>query len=155
MNDPYPTGSGSVRYDAGRPTGTEASRDVGDASVGQLISEVAADLSTLMRKELELARAEITTEAKKAGKGAGMLGGAGYAGHMVALFASLAMSWALSDLLDFSWGWGFFIVAAVWAVVATVLYVKGREQLKRVNPKPEQTVETLKEDVQWAKNRTR
>jgi hypothetical protein len=155
MNDPYPTGSGSVRYEPGGATGTEARRDVGESSVGELISEVAADLSTLMRKELELARAEITSEAKKAGRGAGLLGGAGYAGHMVALFASLAISWALSDLFDFSWGWGFFIVAAVWAVAATVLYLKGREQIRRVHPKPEQTVETLKEDLQWAKNRTR
>jgi hypothetical protein len=57
-------------------------------------------------------------------------------------------------LLD-SWGWGLVIVAALWGVVAAVLYGKGREQLKRVNPKPEQTVDTLKEDVQWAKNRTR
>jgi len=160
MNDPYPTDGGSVRYDPGNATvgtgtSTDGRRDVADASVGQLIGEVAADLSTLMRKEIELARAEITTEAKKAGKGAGMLGGAGYAGHMVALFVSLAISWAISDLFDFSWGWGFFIVAAVWAVVAAVLYTKGRAQMKRVHPKPEQTVDTLKEDVQWAKNRTR
>jgi nitrate/nitrite transporter NarK len=108
-----------------------------------------------MRKELELAKAEMKVEAQKAGKGVGMLGGAGYAGHMVALFLSLALSWALSDLLDFSWGWGFAIVAVLWAIVAAVLYSKGREQMKKVNPKPEQTVETLKEDVQWAKNRTR
>jgi len=154
MNEPYPTdsGAGAVRLE----TGTEnQQRDVSEASVGELIGEVAADLSTLMRKEIELARAELTSEAKKAGKGAGMLGGAGYAGHMLALFLSLALSWALSDLFDFSWGWGFAIVAALWGVVAFVLYSKGRQQLKTVNPKPEQTVETLKEDVQWAKNRTR
>jgi len=151
MNDPYPIDGGSVRYD----TATDARRDVGETSVGQLIGEVAADLSTLMRKEIELARAEITTEAKKAGKGAGMLGGAGYAGHMMALFVSFAIAWAIPDLFDFSVGWGFFIVAAVWAVVAAVLYTKGRAQMKRVHPKPEQTVDTLKEDVQWAKNRTR
>lgn len=154
MNDPYPTGTGSVRYDSNSDTAREMQREVADASVGQLIGEVATDLSTLMRKEFELARAELTVEAKKAGKGAGMLGGAGYAGHMLALFASLALSWGIGDLLD-SWGWGLVIVAALWGVVAAVLYGKGREQLKRVNPKPEQTVDTLKEDVQWAKNRTR
>jgi len=157
MSNPYPSDSGSVRYgtspDADAAAGGRP--DVSGSSVGELIGEVAADLSTLMRKEIELAKAELTTEAKKAGKGAGMLGGAGYAGHMLALFASLALSWAISDLGDFSWGWGFLIVAAIWAVVAAVLYSKGREQMKRVNPKPEQTVETLKEDVQWAKNRTR
>ena len=156
MTDPYPTDAGAVRYDTGAGAGTgEPRRDVSEASVGQLIGEVASDLSTLMRKEIELAKAEMTTEAKKAGKGAGLLGGAGYAGHMVALFLSLALSWALSDLLDFSWGWGMFIVAVLWAIAAAVLYSKGREQMKKVNPKPEQTVDTLKEDVQWAKNRTR
>lgn len=156
MNDPYPTGTGSVRYDPNVDTrDVRDVRDVSDSSVGQLIGEVASDLSTLVRKELELARAELTVEAKKAGKGAGMLGGAGYAGHMLALFASLALSWAIQDLADFSWGWGFLIVAVLWGIVAAVLYSKGREQLKKVNPKPEQTVDTLKEDVQWAKNRTR
>lgn len=157
MTDPYPTDTGAVRYDtgAGAGPGGEPRRDVSEASVGQLIGEVASDLSTLVRKEIELAKAEMTTEAKKAAKGAGMLGGAGYAGHMVALFLSLALSWAISDLADFSWGWGFVIVGVLWAIVAGVLYSKGREQMKKVNPKPEQTVDTLKEDVQWAKNRTR
>jgi len=157
MTNPYPSDSGSVRYETGARVdgGETGSSNVSESSVGQLIGEVASDLSTLLRKEIELAKAELTAEAKKAGKGAGLLGGAGYAGHMLALFASLALSWAISDIAEFSWGWGFFIVAAIWAVVGTVLYVKGREQMKRVNPKPEQTVATLKEDVQWAKNRTR
>jgi len=155
MNDPYPTDSGSVRVNTGTEGRGDGRPDVSDTSVGQLIGEVASDLSTLMRKEIELAKAEMTAEAKKAGKGAGLLGGAGYAGHMVALFVSLALSWAISDLADFSWGWGFLIVSIIWAIVAAVLYSKGREQMKRVNPKPEQTVDTLKEDVQWAKNRTK
>jgi len=156
MNDPYPTDSGSVRLNTGgSEMRTETRPDVSDTSVGQLIGEVASDLSTLMRKEIELAKAEMTTEAKKAGKGAGMLGGAGYAGHMVALFVSLALAWAIADLADFSLGWGFLIVGVIWAIVAGVLYSKGRAALKTVNPKPEQTVDTLKEDVQWAKNRTR
>lgn len=159
MNDPYPTDSGTVRIDPdadGRYDGAAANRrDVTDSSVGKLIGEVVSDLSTLMRQEIELAKAELTAEAKKAGKGAGMLGGAGYAGHMFALFMSLALSWAIFDLLDFSWGWGFLIVSVLWGIVAGVLYTKGREQLKTVSPKPTQTVETLKEDVQWAKNRTK
>jgi len=157
MTDPYPTDSGAVRMSNPNSDRLDVSqpRDVADSSVGQLVGEVASDLSTLVRKEIELARAELTVEAKKAGKGAGMLGGAGYAGHMLALFASLALSWAISDLADFSWGWGFLIVAVLWGIVAAVLYSKGREQMKKVSPKPDQTVETIKEDVQWAKNRTR
>ncbi|MEO6715323.1 MAG: phage holin family protein [Mycobacteriales bacterium] len=159
MSDPYPTGTGtsSVRYSPNSDgvRDHDDTRDVSDSSVGQLIGEVAADLSTLMRKEIELARAELTVEAKKAGKGAGLLGGAGYAGHMLALFVSLALAWAIADLADFSLGWGFFIVAAAWGIAAAVLYSKGRAQLKKVEPKPEQTIETLKEDVQWAKNRAK
>jgi hypothetical protein len=149
MSDPYP-GERTIRLDAER----ETERDVTQASVGQLISEVTSDLSTLMRQELDLAKAEVKTEVAKAGKGAGMLGGAGYAGHLTVLFVSLTLMWALGDLFDHL-AWGALVVALIWGIAAAVLYVKGREQLKRVNPKPEQTVETLKEDVQWAKNRTR
>ena len=70
-------------------------RDVGDASVGELFSEVAQDMSTLMRQELALAKAEVKEEAVKAGRAAGMFGGAGFAGYMVLLFASIAAWWGL------------------------------------------------------------
>ena len=79
--------------------------------------------------------------AAKAGKGAGMLGGAGYAGHLTVLFLSLALWAALASAMPA--GWAALIVAVVWAVVAGVLFVLGRKQLKTVNPKPERTVETL------------
>ena len=146
MTNPYPDDRSSLRLDP--------DRDVSQASVGQLIGEVTSDLSTLMRQELDLAKAEMKAEAAKAGKGAGMLGGAGYAGHLTVLFLSLTLMWALGDLWNHL-AWGALVVALIWGLAATFLFVKGREQIKRVNPKPEQTVETLKEDVQWAKNRTR
>jgi len=154
MPDPYPNEGGAVSVSRDTSYDSTPERDVSQASVGELIGEVTADLSTLMRKELELAKAEMKVEATKAGKGLGMLGGAGYAGHVAALFLSFALAWALADLFDFSLGWGYFLVALLWAVVGAVLYSKGRAQMKQVNPKPEQTVETLKEDVQWAKTRT-
>jgi hypothetical protein len=131
-------------------------------SVGQLIGDVTRDLSTLMRQELELAKAELKADANKAtgevkaqgakaGKGAGMLGGAGYGGHMVALFLSLALMWALGSAMPL--GWAALIVAVLWGIVAAVLFVMGRKQLKtidftglkNINPKPEQTVETLQQ----------
>jgi hypothetical protein len=115
--------------------------DVEGVSVGELIGEVSRDLSTLMRQELALAKAELTVEAKKAGAGAGMLGGAGYAGHLTVLFLSLALWAGLASAMPA--GWAALIVAAVWAVVAAVLFVVGRGRLKQVNPKPERTVETL------------
>ncbi len=145
-----------------QPLTDEGHPDVEGVSVGQLIGEVSRDMSTLMRQELELAKAELKAEATKAtgevkaqaakaGKGAGMLGGAGYGGHMVALFLSLALMWALGSAIPL--GWAALIVAVIWGIVAAVLYSMGRKQLKQVdfsglkqvNPKPEQTVETLQQ----------
>jgi hypothetical protein len=117
--------------------------DVSSTSVGTLISEVTNDLSTLMRQELELAKAELKQEASKTGKAAGMLGGAGFAGYMVALFLSIALWWALANGMDE--GWAALIVAVLWAVIAAVLFTVGRKKLREVNPKPERTVQTLKE----------
>ncbi|GHF65784.1 hypothetical protein FHX82_006067 [Amycolatopsis bartoniae] len=117
--------------------------DVSDASVGQLMSNVSRDLSTLLRQELTLAKAEVKAEAAKAGKGAGMLGGAGFAGYMVLLFLSLALWWGLANVMDQSWA--ALIVAALWAIAAAVLFATGRRNLRRVEPVPERTVETLKE----------
>ena len=129
-------------YADGQATQTERP-EVHGRSVGELIGEVSNDLSTLMRQELALAKAEVKAEATKTGKAAGMLGGAGLAGYMVALFASIALWWALANGMDE--GWAALIVAALWAVVGAVLYSLGRSRLKSVHPKPERTVQTLKE----------
>jgi Putative Actinobacterial Holin-X, holin superfamily III len=118
-------------------------RDVSDASVGELVGGVAQDLSTLMRQELALAKAEVKQEAVKAGRGAGMLGAAGFAGYMVLLFASIAAWWGLAEVM--ASGWAALIVTAVWAVIGAVLYVMGRQRLREVNPVPEQTAETVRE----------
>jgi hypothetical protein len=114
-----------------------------DLSVGELIGEVTRDFSTLMRQEIELAKAEITQEAVKTGRAAGMLSAAGFAGYMVLLFLSVALGIALAHVMDLARA--MLIVAAVWAVPALLLYSAGRRQLQRVHPKPQRTVETLKE----------
>jgi hypothetical protein len=114
---------------------------VENASVGELIGQVTRDLSSLLRQELELAKAELKTEAAKAGKGAGMLGGAGFAGYMVLLFLSIAAWWGLNNVMDSAWA--ALIVAVLWAVIGAVLFTTGRGELRRVNPKPERTVETV------------
>ncbi|OKJ94491.1 hypothetical protein AMK26_32155 [Streptomyces sp. CB03234] len=124
-----------------------------DRSVGELLSEVTSDVQTLFRQEVELAKAEIREEASKAGKAAGMFGGAGFAGYMVALFVSLAAMFGLANVMDL--GWAALIITAVWAVIAAVLFVMGRSRMREVSPKPEQTVETLKEDAQWARHPTK
>ncbi|MEU8655086.1 phage holin family protein [Streptomyces sp. NPDC048737] len=124
-----------------------------DRSMGRLLSEVTGDLQTLFRQEVELAKTEIREEASKAGKAAGMYGGAGFAGYMVLLFLSLAAVLGLANVMD--GGWAALIVTAVWAVVAAVLYQKGRERMRTVSPKPEQTVETMKENAEWARHPTK
>jgi putative superfamily III holin-X len=125
----------------GTPT-TEAGRpDVEGTSVGQLIGEVTKNLSTLMRQELELAKAELTIEAKKAGQGAGMFGAAGFAGYMVLMFLSFALWWALANVMDI--GLAALIVAVLWGVIGAVTFSMGRTKFKQLHPKPERTIDTL------------
>jgi predicted butyrate kinase (DUF1464 family) len=124
-----------------------------DNSVPELLSEVTSDVQTLFRQEIELAKAEIREEATKAGKAAGMFGGAGFAGYMVAVFLSLAAMFALANVMDT--GWAALLVTGVWAAIGGVLFALGRSRMRSVSPKPEQTVQTLKEDAQWARHPTR
>ncbi len=98
--------------------------------MGELISEITSDLSTLMRQEVELAKAEATQSAKRAGKGAGMFGGAGLAGHMVLLFLSIAVWWAIGD--GIGRGWSALIVAVIWAVIGLVLFLLGRREFASI-----------------------
>ncbi|MEU0055533.1 phage holin family protein [Streptomyces sp. NPDC006334] len=125
----------------------------GGDSVGELLSVVTSDVQTLFRQEVELAKAEVRQEATKAGKAAGMYGGAGFGGYMVLLFLSLAAVLGLANVMD--GGWAALIVAAVWAVIAAVLYQRGRTRMRAVEPKPERTVETMKENAEWARHPTR
>jgi len=122
---------------------TPSQQKASETSLGELVGEVSRDLSTLMRKELELAKAELAESAKRAGKGAGLLGGAGYAGLMAVFFLSIALWWGLGDLID-SLGWSAVIVAVIWAIIAGILFAIGRSRLKSVQGAP-QTVETVKE----------
>ncbi len=117
--------------------------EVSDATVGELMSKVSRDLSTLIRQELQLAKAELKVEATKAGKGAGLLGGAGFAGYMVMLFLSLALWAALANVMDV--GLAALIVGGLWAIVAGLLFVTGRSRMREVRPTPERTVQTLKD----------
>lgn len=122
-------------------------------SLGDLLGELSGDLSKLMRQELELAKAEFRQEAVKAGKATGMLAAAGFAGYLTTVLLSLALVFALGAVMPL--GWAALIVAALWGVTGLVLYTTGRARLRTVNPKPERTVETLKEDAEWAKHPTK
>jgi hypothetical protein len=102
-------------------------------SVGELLSDISSDLSTLMRQELELAKAELQLSAKRAGKGAGMFAGAGIAGHLTLVFISVAAWWTIGE------GTGH----GCWAIIAAVLAATGRSEIK-ATPGIPQTTETVK-----------
>lgn len=125
------------------PSSEQQAPSVGDTSLGELIHQVTTDLSTLVRQELELARAELKTEAAKAAKGGAMLGGAGYAGLMLGVFASLTLMFLL-DLAMPTW-LAALIVTVLWGITGAVLFTRGRERMKTVHPTPTQTVASLKE----------
>ena len=107
-----------------------------------MFSAVTADLSTLIRQEVALAKAEVRQSATHAAGGAGKLGGAGVAGHFVLLFVSLSAWWGLGQFIGNQWS--ALVVALFWGIVAAVLYSSGRAQLKRVEGIP-QTTETTKQ----------
>ena len=121
---------------------TEAHLKAETVPLGELLGDLTRDVSTLMRQEVELAKAELKESATKAGKGAGMLAGAAWAGHLAVVFLSLALWWALGQLVGL--GWSSVIVAVIWGIVAAVLASIGRKELKTINGMP-RTAETVKE----------
>jgi uncharacterized membrane protein YqjE len=126
--------------------------DARDRPIGELVKDLSSQTSTLVRKEIELAKVELQEKGKIAGKGAGMLGGAAVAG-LLALGALTAALIALLDKAMDTWI-AALIVMVLWAIVAAVLAKAGQKSLKQATPPAPQTVETVKEDVQWAKNPT-
>jgi len=125
-----------------------------DRSLGELLSEMTSGFSTLVRKEIDLARVEIKDEVRQAGKAGGMLGAAAFMAHLGALVLALALGLALADALDLEAWLGLFIMAVIVLGVAAVLGTQGRNKLQQINAVPQQTVQTLKEDVQWVKQQT-
>ena len=124
--------------------------DLRERPIGELLKQLSEETTTLVRKELDLAKAEMTEKAKEAGKGAGMFGAAGILGFL-ALGALTAFFIMLLDGAVPNWA-AALIVAAVYAAIAGVLALTGKNKVQDATPpKPEQTVETIKEDVQWAK----
>lgn len=121
---------------------TTAERRAAGESLGDMVGALMGEVSTLVRQEIALAKAELTQSAKRAGQGAGMLTGAAIAGWFVLLFLSVALWWALGTLIGN--GWSALIVAVIWAIIALVLALVGRSRLKAVQGAP-QTAQTLQE----------
>ena len=118
-------------------------------SLGDLLGQVTQDMSTLMRQEVELAKVELKQSASRAGKGAGMFGGAAIAGYFVLLFLSVALWYALGATA-IGFGWSAVIVAVIWAIIAAVLAARGRSEMTKIKGMP-QTSETLQEIPQTMK----
>jgi len=129
---------------------TSGAPDGAEKSMGELFKELSQEMSTLVRQEMELLKTEMTQKGKEAGKGAGILG----AGAVVGLLAAGAFTAFVIALLDtFMATWlAALIVTVVYAVVAAVLAQRGKDKVQQAAPPvPQQTVETLKEDAEWAK----
>ena len=109
--------------------------------IGEVLADITADIQTIVKGEIELAKAEMVPQVKRVGIGAGMFGAAGFAGYMVALFLSIALMWALASAIPT--GWAALIVAVLWGIVGAIAFVMGRKKFQQVNPKPERTVDTL------------
>jgi uncharacterized membrane protein YqjE len=126
--------------------------DLHDSSLGDVAKQLAQDVATLARQEIALAKAELAEKGKQIGFGGALVGGAAVAGWM-ALIAITACLILLLAITMPAWA-AALIVAAIWGAVAGVLALTGRDRIKQGSPPvPEQTIEHVKEDVQWLKNR--
>ena len=131
----------------GPTVGSDTRNDLPDPSlrsVGEVLGDITTDLSTLLRQEVELAKAELKETADHAKAAGGMFAGAGVAAHLALIFLSLAVWWALGDALD-SLGWSALIVGLLWALAAGVMAAMGRTRMKRVTPLAPRTVDTTKD----------
>jgi len=142
------TGSQSLGDAAREGYGTRGAAESEDGrSIGQILGDVTRDVSTLMRQEVALAKAEATQSATQAGKGIGLLVGAGVAGLLFLVFLSVSAAWGIGQLIvegDQPNGvpWGALIVAIIWAIIAAILASLGKKELQRVRGIPS-TTETV------------
>jgi high-affinity Fe2+/Pb2+ permease len=128
-------------------TNDKTARSAPDGSLSAALHDLSTDLSRLVRQEVELKQ-----EASTAAKGIGMLAGAGVAALLAVVLGSIAAAVAIGSQTGL--GWGFLIVTAVWLVLALVLMSAGRSRMRSVSPAPTRTLESLKEDAQWARHPT-
>lgn len=141
--EPGPVGASATAPGGATASGPPPSieTETGSASsIGTIISQLTADFSTLMKQEVALAKAEVTTSAKEAGLGAGLYGGAGVAIHFAALFVSLALWVWVGNAIGY--GWSALIGAIVWAIIGAVLAARAKRSLSKVTGM-EKTAETV------------
>ena len=136
--------------------GTRPAPGAGDSqdsrSISEMFSGAVTNLQNIVRSEVQLAKTEMREEAKLAGKAAAMLAVAAVVGaYALGLFLLTAV-WALATQMD-QW-LAALIVAAVVTVIAGVLAMVGKSRLDKFSPKPDQTIDSVKEDIEWVKQQT-
>src|SRR3954447_15336625 len=124
--------------------------DTEGQSLGELVAVATRDLSLLIHKEIELAKTEISAELKRAGIGAGLLGGAGFIGFFAMLLLSIAAALGIAAGFDIPVGSGFLIVGGVYGGGAGLFAVLGLGKVVKLGP-PQRTIRTVKDDIAWAK----
>jgi len=143
---------------AGGPTGPDMGHDrpaLADQSIPDLLKQLSTETTTLVKQELDLAKAELTEKGKQAGTGAGLFGGAGVMGLLTAGAFTAFVILLLTEIGLDAW-LSALIVTLIYGAVAAFLALRGKQELDKATPaKPEQTIETLKEDAEWARTRTR
>ena len=120
-----------------------------DRSLGELIKGVSNDVSMLVRKEIELAKLETREEVRHAADAAKAFGVAALMGYLALVLLGFAVAWGLAEVMAV--GFAFLVAGLIFGAVAAAAAVFGRDRVQKVHPVPEQTVETIKEDVQWVK----
>lgn len=127
--------------------------DIDEQSLGELVATATRDLSLLIHKEIELAKTEITAEVKRAGIGAGFLGGAGFVGLFAFVFLSVAAALGISEGADLPFWAGFVCIGGGFGALAGLLAVAGLGKVVKVRG-PQRTIRTVKDDIAWAKHPT-
>ena len=125
----------------------------GSRSVADVLQDIVANVQTIIRSEVRLAKAEVTEEVIKAGRAAGMMAGGLVAGWFTAWFLLLAILFALATVMPM-WG-AALLLFVIMGILTAILVTAGKKRLKAVHPKPEKTIETMKENVEWVKNQTK
>ena len=134
--------------------GAPDDRELRERPVGELLRELSQQTTTLVRQELELAKAELAQKGKQAGKGAGLLTAGGVVG--LAAFGALTACFVAALATAMATWLAALIVAVVYAALAGALALIGKRRVQEASPPaPEQTIETVKEDVEWAKTHAR
>jgi uncharacterized membrane protein YqjE len=124
--------------------------DLRERPLGELLKQLSEETTRLVHQEIELAKAELTQKGRQAGMGAGLFGAAGAIGFLALAALTTCIILALDAAMP---AWlAALLVAVAYGAVAAVLALRGRAKVKQATPPvPEQTIETVKEDVQWAK----